>query len=115
MYYKYFSDLDGDEYFVCWDQKLIPPKEHKPMKQTVNESKSNQKEDIKINDLIEEFSHSDSQMGRINNLYMKWADLKGANCSECRQLAEQFATSVDQAKHGGGARITQYLTVNISV
>jgi hypothetical protein len=24
------SDYDGDEYFVCWDQNLIPKKEIKP-------------------------------------------------------------------------------------
>lgn len=25
------GDLDGDLYFVCWDEKLIPPKMDTPM------------------------------------------------------------------------------------
>lgn len=28
------SDLDGDEYFVCWDSDLIPPKQINPMDYT---------------------------------------------------------------------------------
>lgn len=79
-----FSDLDGDEYFVCWDQTLIPTRENKPMKEPVKDAKSNKQDEIKLNHLITEFAESDSQMGRINNLYMRWADLNGADCRECR-------------------------------
>lgn len=28
------SDLDGDIYFVCWDQELIPPRTSEPMDYT---------------------------------------------------------------------------------
>lgn len=28
------SDLDGDIYFVCWDQELIPPRQVEPMDYT---------------------------------------------------------------------------------
>ena len=57
------------------------------MKEPKKEAKVNKKDDIDISDLITEFAESDSQMGRINNLYMKWADYKGADCAECRGMS----------------------------
>ena len=31
------SDLDGDEYFVCWDENLVPEREQPPMKTVVKD------------------------------------------------------------------------------
>ena len=93
-----FSDLDGDEYFVCWDDRLIPKAEHPPMKPTVKQSikrndSSNESSDpgpITINHIIRQFADCDPQMGLINNLYMKWADEFGANCTQCKGLFSNY-------------------------
>ena len=76
---------DGDEYFVCWDQNLVPKKEQAPMKPPDKSAKANKKEKVELANLIREFAESDSLMGRVNNLYMRWADVKAdINCNECR-------------------------------
>lgn len=94
------SDLDGDEYFVCWDEKLIPKRTMDPHPAPIK-AKIEQRE-ITLDDLVMEFSHNDHLVGQINNLFMKWADLNGALSEECQQLAIMFNQSVDQAKHGTG-------------
>lgn len=103
------SDLDGDEYFVCWDERMIPEAEGRPLPSPDKTIGANTKEDVTLQDLIREFSETDHMIGRINNLFMKWADLKGANSQECRDLAKMFNQSVDQAKHGGKVDISQHL------
>ena len=97
---------------MCWDERLVPEKEHPPMSPSNKIEKLEEKVDM--DSLIRQFSDCDPQMGLINNLYMRWADELGAGCNQCKELAQKFATSVDQAKHGGAFQISPYLKVNIS-
>ena len=101
------SDLDGDEYFVCWDAKLVPKQEQRPMP-TVEKNKVVKSTKIELRHIMEAFADNEAIMGQVNNCFMKWADLspQGANCPECRELAKIFAQSVDGAKHGGVAIIS---------
>ena len=104
------SDLDGDEYFVCWDEKLVPEQEQRPMATVVKE-KVDKKDSVQICDVIEAFATNDAIMGQVNNTFMRWADFSpyGANSEQCKELARIFAQSVDGAKHGGAAHIPENL------
>ena len=63
----------------------MPKKEQAPMKPPDKSAKANKKEKVELANLIREFAESDSLMGRVNNLYMRWADVKAdINCNECR-------------------------------
>lgn len=110
-----FSDLDGDEYFVSWDERLIPEKLEKPFPCPDKTIGANIKDEITVQDLIREFTASEHLVGRINNLFIDWAKLAGASSSECRQLAKLFNQSVDTAKHGGKVEISKHLTVNYMI
>ena len=104
--------MDGDEYFVSWDERLIPEKLEKPFPCPDKTIGANIKDEITVQDLIREFTASEHLVGRINNLFIDWAKLAGASSSECRQLAKLFNQSVDTAKHGGKVEISKHLTVN---
>ena len=46
---------------------------------------------------------------RLNNLYLRWADLKGADCEECQTLSALFARGVDSVKSGEKQRVPGWL------
>ena len=66
-------------------------------------------DEVEIKEVIREFSVNEAIMGQVNNLFMKWADNKGASSHECIALADLFAKSVDSGKHGGKSEIPSYL------
>ena len=66
-------------------------------------------DEVEIKEVIREFSVNEAIMGQVNNLYMRWADNKGAHSQECIKLADLFAKSVDSGKHGGSSEIPDYL------
>ncbi|KAI5673423.1 hypothetical protein M9H77_13787 [Catharanthus roseus] len=99
------SDLDGDLYFVTWDEKLIPPsqKSWPPMDYSPAEIKSLPRE-VKHTDIIEFFTKNmvTESLGAICNAHVVHADLsdKGALDDKCIKLAELAATAVDFPKTG---------------
>ena len=97
---------------MCWDEDLIPLATMDPHPPPTKSIIKNDVE-ITLDDLVKEFSHVDHLVGQINNLFMKWADLKGALSDECQQLAIMFNQSVDQAKHGGSVDVSDHLRVSI--
>ena len=38
--------------------------------------------------------------GKIDDLFRKWADVKGSDCEECQQLGLLFTRAIDAAKSG---------------
>ena len=92
------SDLDGDQYFVCWEKDLIIPTTYEPYDYLPSESKRNLQLTT-VEYFAQQNEHS-STMGKIDSCFKYWADSKGIKCKECQELGMHFAHSVDSAKTG---------------
>jgi len=93
------SDLDGDMYFVSWDERLIPPQVTEPMSY---EGKKPEDCNVSMDDIIDffiEFTNNDV-LGKIDNSHLALADCSGrlAQDPKCKVLAELHAVAVDYAK-----------------
>ncbi|CAL5358959.1 unnamed protein product [Camellia sinensis] len=99
------SDLDGDLYFVTWDENLIPPSKRSwvPMDYTPAEVKESPRT-VTQRDIIDFFSKNmvNENLGAICNAHVVHADLSeyGALDEKCITLAELAATAVDFPKTG---------------
>ncbi|EOY29490.1 hypothetical protein QUC31_020762 [Theobroma cacao] len=99
------SDLDGDLYFVTWEDLLIPPgkKSWPPMQYDPGETKEIQRE-VNHKDIIDFFAKNmvNEHLGTICNAHVVHADLSeyGALDEKCIHLAELAATAVDFPKTG---------------
>ncbi|KAJ0965027.1 hypothetical protein J5N97_026165 [Dioscorea zingiberensis] len=99
------SDLDGDLYFVTWDECLIPPSKQSwvPMDYTPAETKRMPRS-VTLHDIIDFFTRNmvNENLGVICNAHVVHADLSeyGALDEKCLQLAELAATAVDFPKTG---------------
>ncbi|KAK7311873.1 hypothetical protein RJT34_10310 [Clitoria ternatea] len=99
------SDLDGDLYFVTWDENLIPPSKRSwiPMEYTAQESKLQMRQ-VTTRDIIEFFVRNmvNEHLGAICNAHVVHADSSdyGALDEKCIHLAELAATAVDFPKTG---------------
>ncbi|XP_047972265.1 RNA-dependent RNA polymerase 6 [Salvia hispanica] len=99
------SDLDGDLYFVTWDDTLIPPSKRSwtPMDYEPGEVKRKPRE-VTHSDIIEFFTKNmvNESLGTICNAHVVHADLSesGALDEKCIKLAELAAIAVDFPKTG---------------
>ncbi|KAG5048419.1 hypothetical protein JHK85_009522 [Glycine max] len=99
------SDLDGDLYFVTWDENLIPPSKRSwiPMEYAPQESKLLTRQ-VMTRDIIEFFVRNmvNEHLGAICNAHVVHADSSdyGALDEKCIHLAELAATAVDFPKTG---------------
>eukprot|EP01061_Rhynchopus_euleeides_P038471 TRINITY_DN65_c1_g1_i2.p1 TRINITY_DN65_c1_g1~~TRINITY_DN65_c1_g1_i2.p1 ORF type:complete len:1815 (+),score=482.44 TRINITY_DN65_c1_g1_i2:105-5549(+) len=100
------SDLDGDEYFVCWDSGLIPPRTEDPYPYPEGTPPKLEPESN-----TQYFSkQGGGDVGKIDTLFGKWADARGAGCEQCRTLGKLFSQAIDAAKNGNSVSIPQQLT-----
>ncbi|EXB88201.1 RNA-dependent RNA polymerase 6 [Morus notabilis] len=99
------SDLDGDLYFVTWDENLIPPskKSWNPMQYDPAKPRTLPR-DVTQKDIIDFFSRNmvNESLGAICNAHVVHADLSdyGALDEKCLSLAELAAIAVDFPKTG---------------
>lgn len=99
------SDLDGDLYFVTWDENLIPPSKRSwpPMEYSPVAVKELSRP-VNHLDIIEFFTRNmvNENLGAICNAHVVHADLSdyGALDQSCLTLAELAATAVDFPKTG---------------
>ncbi|CZS99007.1 related to NAM7-nonsense-mediated mRNA decay protein (RdRP) [Rhynchosporium agropyri] len=89
------GDLDGDTFFVCWDSDLIPENLAQPAEYPGGREQISFKP-ISDQDRLEYFARStNASLGRVKNLYLDWARLKGPMSAECQQLNRLFSNCVD--------------------
>ena len=93
------SDLDGDQYFICWDKGLIIPRTAEPYSYP-SEDVHETSENITTEILIDYFASQRNNMGKIDGYYKYWANKEGAGCSKCQTLGQLFSRSVDATKTG---------------
>ncbi|CAO2209790.1 unnamed protein product [Urochloa humidicola] len=108
------SDLDGDIFFVTWDERLVPPgkKSCPPMDYSPAEAKQLPRE-VLPHDIIDFYLENmvTDNLGRISNAHVVHADRSedGAMDENCIQLAELAATAVDSLKTGEIVTMPAYL------
>ncbi|KAE9396457.1 RdRP-domain-containing protein [Gymnopus androsaceus JB14] len=93
------GDLDGDEYFVCWDPDLIPTKVFESYGYPPN--KEITQRTITRQDLARYFaSYNNSGMAQTSALHNKWARYhpQGAMSPECQELNALYSQAVDGAR-----------------
>ncbi|KAK8137438.1 hypothetical protein PG984_002931 [Apiospora sp. TS-2023a] len=89
------GDLDGDTFFVCWDSELVPSRLSQPAEYP------GAREPIKFNPITDDdrlvyfAKYTNASLGRVKNLYLDWARVKGPIASECQELNRLFSQCVD--------------------
>lgn len=95
-------DLDGDLYFISWDENIIPKKVVDPFDyQSISDMKEKKK--VNENSIKDIFVKSHSlidQTGLIFNSHMAFAEQGSLDCKECQDLVLAFKKNVGGAKHG---------------
>ncbi|KAL5604815.1 uncharacterized protein BROUX77_005001 [Berkeleyomyces rouxiae] len=105
------GDLDGDDFFVIWDQTLIPPQwNHPPMVMKAAKPVENPK-DVSIADMQMFFVKylRDDILPVIAHAHLALADAQGAKSKECLKLAALHSKAVDFAKSGIPAEMPHWL------
>ncbi|XVE74535.1 hypothetical protein DITRI_Ditri12bG0024800 [Diplodiscus trichospermus] len=106
------SDLDGDVYFVSWDEDLIPPCQFPPMDYGSTPITSLD-HDVTIEEVAEYFTNYiiNDNMGIISNAHTVFADREPlkAMSTPCIELAKLFSIAVDFPKTGIPAQIPHRL------
>ena len=106
------SDYDGDKYFVCWDQNLIPKKEVKPYTYPMTGAKKKNSA-VTQSDLINYFVHFDRTIvSRINNRFLSHASIskQGVCCKACIELGTKlFSRAIDSVNTGDRVILPDHL------
>lgn len=92
------GDLDGDDYFVCWDPDLVPSRVVESYDYPGN--KEHISKEMKRSDLANHFaSYSGASVARVAALHARWvrSSPKGALSPECQELNALHSQSVDGA------------------
>ncbi|CAO3658993.1 unnamed protein product [Rhizopus stolonifer] len=110
------GDLDGDDYTIIWDPKLVPPrKNYSPMDYSAPEPRL--VEDVKIRDIQRFFVNyiNNDNLGQIANAHLATADFSasGAMDGRCIKLAQLHSEAVDFPKSGKPAILVEDLIVRI--
>ncbi|KAH9304752.1 hypothetical protein KI387_009156 [Taxus chinensis] len=97
------SDLDGDLYFVCWDEMLIPPDQDLPM-DYIGQNPIRLNDEVTIEEIQEYFVNYmlNDSLGIIADAHLIYADKEPtkARSQKCQLLARLHSKAVDFPKTG---------------
>ena len=80
------GDLDGDQFFVSWEPGLIPPSSNLQSAPLYAAARSLASAEASQLQLARYFASFDNRLlGRMNNWYLRWADLAGPGCDQVRR------------------------------
>ncbi|KAK0729750.1 RNA dependent RNA polymerase-domain-containing protein [Lasiosphaeris hirsuta] len=101
------GDLDGDDFFVLWDQRLLPPQDKRgypPMDYTP-EPPVRERNAVKADNLKEFFViyMKRNTLPLIAHAHLAMADTYGADHVKCLELANLHSKAVDYVKTGVAA------------
>ena len=96
------SDLDGDNYFIFYDNDLIPMKTIEPMSYLVDKKEEKLDKPFSINDVIQYFAEYTNlnNLGLIGDAHLALSDQLGAQSPIAIQIAKKFSKAVDAPKTG---------------
>ena len=96
------SDLDGDNYFIFYDDDLIPKELFEPMSYLVDKKEPKKDVAFTINDVIQYFAEYTNlnNLGLIGDAHLALSDQLGAQSPICIQIAKKFSKAVDAPKTG---------------
>ncbi|XP_052096541.1 uncharacterized protein LOC127731745 [Mytilus californianus] len=104
------SDLDGDMFFVCWDENLIPAVTRQPYDYPAAQSKPEGR--VTVEKMISYFSKQNEAQFMTNTVakYIRaWSDREGMMSEKCAQLGMMFSRVIDAAKTGAPIGIPKAL------
>ncbi|KAF8631095.1 hypothetical protein AX17_005140 [Amanita inopinata Kibby_2008] len=93
------GDLDGDEYFVCWDKDLVPSRVAQSYDYPPNKEHTSGR--VTREDLANYFaSYNNIGVAKVSALHAKWvrSSPKGALSPECQELNALHSKAVDGGK-----------------
>ncbi|KAL2198660.1 RNA dependent RNA polymerase-domain-containing protein [Corynascus similis CBS 632.67] len=108
------GDLDGDDFFVIWDPRLLPTEwSHPPMEYSAPEQPTEPRSSVakSLAFFFVLFMKNDI-LPLIAHAHLATADYEaeGAKHWKCLQLAERHSTAVDYAKTGVPAQLNKQLS-----
>jgi len=108
------GDLDGDDFFVSWDQSLIPSQwTYPPMDFETSEPLLMKHEQVTVDDITSFFVTymQNDKLGAIATASLACSDWHklGARSEQCIELARLHSIAVDYPKSGRPAHMPRYL------
>ena len=111
------GDLDGDVYFICWDQELIKHLDVQMMEEPAKYSKPVVIKDKPHGESLADyfvFYLERDVLGKLANLHLALCDQngqKGPLTEDCLTLSHLQSVAVDFAKHGECVSKSEYATI----
>ncbi|OTF75937.1 hypothetical protein BLA29_008372, partial [Euroglyphus maynei] len=107
------SDLDGDEYAIFWETKLIFPGENYRPMDFVNHTPDELNHDINLDDIVTFYCDYllENNIGQVANCHLMYSDFhpKGLRSIECDELARKYSISLDFQKNGINSQLEKYV------
>ena len=103
------SDLDGDNYFIFYDDDLVPEKLEEPMSYIVDKKEEPKKTKFTINDVIKYFAEYTNlnNLGLIGDAHLAISDQSSAKSELAKSLAKKFSKAVDAPKTGDKVTLSE--------